>query len=76
MVATGRTSPKARHVEKNPKVGLFYQVGPEFIHTTVTGGACFIDDPKENERVWNEEAERPAQKTILISSRRSFCVRS
>ncbi|HEY2664478.1 MAG TPA: pyridoxamine 5'-phosphate oxidase family protein [Candidatus Binataceae bacterium] len=52
-VATGRTSAKARHVEKNPKVELFYQVGPEFIHITVTGEACFIDDPKEKQRVWN-----------------------
>ena len=50
-VATGRTSAKARHVEKNPKVELFYQVGPEIIHITVTGDACFIDEPKEKERV-------------------------
>jgi len=52
-IATGRTSAKARHVERNPKVELFYQVGPEFIHITVTGDASFVDDAREKERVWN-----------------------
>jgi general stress protein 26 len=52
-IATGRTSAKARHVERNPKVELFYQVGPEFIHITVTGDARFVDDNREKERVWN-----------------------
>jgi len=51
-IATGRTSPKAAHIAKNPKVELFYQVGPEFVHLTVTGSARFIDDAAEKKRVW------------------------
>ena len=51
-VATGRTSHKAAHIDKNPKVQLFYQVGPEFVHLTVTGNARFIDDAAEKKRVW------------------------
>jgi general stress protein 26 len=51
-VATGRHSPKAAHVAKNPKVELFYQAGPEFVHLTVTGKARFVDDPAEKKRVW------------------------
>ena len=30
-VATGRTSAKARHIAKNPRVELFYQIGAEMI---------------------------------------------
>ena len=41
-VATGRASAKAAHIAKNPKVELFYQVGTEFVHLTVT----------EKKRVW------------------------
>jgi len=51
-VATGRTSAKAAQIAKNPKVELFYQIGPEFVHLTVTGNARFIDDPAEKKRVW------------------------
>jgi general stress protein 26 len=51
-VATGRASAKAAHIAKNPKVELFYQVGTEFTHLTVTGGASFVDDPAEKKRVW------------------------
>lgn len=51
-IATGRTSPKAAHIEGNPRVELFYAVGPEMIHLTVTGRAKFIDDPAEKKRVW------------------------
>ena len=43
---------KGKHIAKNPKVELFYQVGPEFIHLTVTGIARFIDDAAEKKRVW------------------------
>lgn len=52
-VATGRTSAKARHIEKNPKVELFYQIGPEMLHLTVTGKARFVDDVAEKKRIWN-----------------------
>lgn len=51
-IATGRTSPKGAHIAKNPKVELFYQVGSEFVHLTVTGRARFIDDAAEKKRVW------------------------
>ncbi|MGH7947740.1 MAG: pyridoxamine 5'-phosphate oxidase family protein [Candidatus Binataceae bacterium] len=51
-VATGRTSPKARHISKNPKVELFYQVGTDFLHLTVTGSAKFIDEVSEKKRIW------------------------
>ena len=51
-VATGRQSAKGRHIARNPKVELFYQAGPEFVHLTVTGTARFVDDPAEKKRVW------------------------
>ncbi len=51
-IATGRNSAKGRHIAKNPKVELFYQAGPEFVHLTVTGRAQFIDDAAEKKRVW------------------------
>jgi len=51
-IATGRKSAKAAQIEKNPKVELFYQVGPDFIHLTVTGRASFVDDAAEKKRVW------------------------
>ena len=52
-VATGRGSAKARHIGRNSNVELFYQVGPETIHLTVTGKATFVEDPAEKKRVWN-----------------------
>lgn len=51
-IATGRGSAKGAQIAKNPKVELFYQVGPEFVHLTVTGSACFVDDAAEKKRVW------------------------
>ena len=52
-VATGRKSAKAAHIDKNPKVELFYEVGPDFIHLTVTGSARFVEDAAEKKRVWD-----------------------
>lgn len=52
-IATRRSSAKARQIERNPKVELFYQIGADFAHLTVTGEACFIDDLAEKKRVWN-----------------------
>ncbi|HEY6393926.1 MAG TPA: pyridoxamine 5'-phosphate oxidase family protein [Candidatus Binataceae bacterium] len=53
-IATGRNSAKARQIEKNPQVELFYQVSPpDLVHLTVTGKAGFIDDLAEKKRVWN-----------------------
>ncbi len=51
-VATGRSSAKARQIEQNPKVELFFQIGSDFAHLTVTGRARFVDDPAEKKRVW------------------------
>jgi general stress protein 26 len=52
-VATGRVSAKAAHVDKNPKVELFYQIGAEMVHLTVTGTAKFVEDLAEKKRIWN-----------------------
>ncbi len=52
-VATGRNSPKARHIAANPKVELFYQIGRDMVHLTVRGRARFVDDLGEKKRVWN-----------------------
>jgi general stress protein 26 len=52
-VATGRASAKARHIDKNPKVELFYQIGADMIHLTVTGKAKFVEDVAEKKRVWS-----------------------
>jgi general stress protein 26 len=51
-VATGRSSAKARHIERNPRVELFYQIGADTVHLTVTGKAKFVEDPAEKKRVW------------------------
>ena len=52
-VATGRASAKARHIEKNPKVELFYHLGADMVHLTVTGKARFVEDAAEKKRIWN-----------------------
>lgn len=52
-VATWRGPHKARQIAKNPKVELFYHLGPELVHLTVTGTARFIDDIAQKKRVWN-----------------------
>jgi general stress protein 26 len=51
-VATGRSSAKARQVSQNPRVELFYQIGSDMVHLTITGRARFIEDPIEKKRVW------------------------
>jgi uncharacterized pyridoxamine 5'-phosphate oxidase family protein len=53
LIATGSDSPKARHVAKNPRVELFYQIGADMVHLTITGRARFIEDLAEKKRVWN-----------------------
>ena len=52
-VATGRGSAKAGHVEKNSNVELFYQIGPDMVHLTVTGKATFVEDLAEKKRIWD-----------------------
>jgi len=51
-IATGRSSPKGKQISQNPKVELFYQLGAEMVHLTITGKARFIEDPVEKKRVW------------------------
>jgi general stress protein 26 len=51
-VATGRNSAKAGHIARNSKVELFYQIGADMVHLTVTGRARFVDDAAEKKRVW------------------------
>jgi general stress protein 26 len=52
-IATGSSSAKARHIHKNPRVELFYQIGPDMIHLTITGRARFVEEIGEKKRVWN-----------------------
>jgi general stress protein 26 len=52
-VATGRKSAKARQIAKNSKVELFYQIGAEMVHLTVTGNARFVEDAAEKKRIWD-----------------------
>src|SRR3984885_15454291 len=52
-VATGRASAKAGHIDQNPKVELFYQIGADMVHLTVTGHAKFVEDTAEKKRIWN-----------------------
>jgi general stress protein 26 len=52
-VATGRGSAKAGHIDKNSRVELFYQIGAEMVHLTVTGSAKFVEDLKEKKRIWD-----------------------
>lgn len=52
-VATGRASAKASHIDQNPKVELFYQIGADMVHLTVTGHAKFVEDTAEKKRIWN-----------------------
>ncbi len=52
-VATGRSSAKARHIDNNPRVELFYQIGAEMVHLTVTGTAKFVEDLAEKKRIWS-----------------------
>src|SRR5271167_3147953 len=54
-VATGRESAKARQIDKNAKVELFYQIGADMVHLTVTGSAKFVEDLAEKKRIWNSK---------------------
>ena len=51
-VATGRNSAKARQIGQNSQVELFYQIGSDMVHLTITGRARFVEDPIEKKRVW------------------------
>jgi general stress protein 26 len=54
-IATGRKSAKARQIGKNPRVELFYQIGSDMVHLTITGRARFVEDPIEKKRVWERK---------------------
>jgi len=54
-IATGRNSAKAGHIIANANVELFYQIGSDMVHLTVTGSAKFIDDLAEKRRVWTDK---------------------
>jgi len=54
-VATGRKSAKARQIAKNSKVELFYQIGAEMVHLTVTGVARFVEDASDKKRIWDSK---------------------
>jgi general stress protein 26 len=59
-VATKRNSAKARQIERDAKVELFWEVGSTrpTAHLTVTGTARFVDDPSEKTRIWNAKLFR------------------
>jgi len=54
-IATKRNSAKARQIERDPNVELFWEAGAArpIAHLTVTGVAAFVDDPVEKRRVWS-----------------------
>ncbi len=52
--ATGTTSPKAKHIQQDPRVDLQFQVAPpDFVHILVRGEAEIIGDESEKKRVWD-----------------------
>ena len=53
-IATKRNSSKARHIELDPNVELFWEVGTTrpTAHLTLSGTAHFIDDAAEKKRIW------------------------
>ena len=56
-IATKRNSAKARHIERDPNVELFWEVGSArpIAHLTLTGAARFVDSAAEKKRIWDGE---------------------
>jgi len=54
-IATKRNSTKARHIERDPNVELFWEVGSTrpTAHLTLTGVARFVDDGALKTRIWD-----------------------
>ena len=53
-IGTWKVSPKIRHLRRNPRVQLFYEVKDDtFQHLRVTGVAELVDDIDEKRRAWN-----------------------
>ena len=51
--ATGKSSPKAKQIQANPRVDLQYQVSmPDFVHILVRGNATLLDDQATRDHVW------------------------
>jgi len=52
--ATAPGSPKARQIQKDPRVDVQYQVAPpDFVHVLVRGNAVLCDDEATKRRVWD-----------------------
>ena len=52
--ATGTTSPKVKHMQREPRIDIQFQVAPpDFVHLMVRGDAEIIDDEVEKKRVWD-----------------------
>jgi len=56
-IATKRNSTKARHIERDPNVELFWEVGSArpTAHLTVSGVAQFVDDVVAKKRIWDAD---------------------
>jgi uncharacterized pyridoxamine 5'-phosphate oxidase family protein len=54
-IATRRNSVKARQIERDPNIELFWEAGNSrpVSHLTLTGVAHFVDELSEKKRVWN-----------------------
>jgi len=54
-IATKPTSAKARQIERDPRVELFFEASGNrpIAHLTVTGTAQLVHDSSEKDRVWN-----------------------
>ena len=68
-VATGRASAKAGHVDKNPKVELFYQIAADMVHLTVTGTAKFVEDLAEKKTNLERQGLRLRSLAVLAGGR-------
>ena len=54
-IGSQRNSAKAKQIERDPNVALFWEAGSTrpIAHLTCSGVARFVDDPAEKSRVWN-----------------------
>jgi general stress protein 26 len=52
--ATGASSPKAKQIEREPRIDVQFQVAPPgFVHLMVRGDAHIVTDEAEKKRVWD-----------------------
>lgn len=54
-IATKRNSARARQIERDPNIELFWEAGNSrpISHLTIAGVAHFVDDLSEKKRVWS-----------------------